>query len=157
MAAQRGIGQRSQVMDRWDKTRSVFVAVSRPAGYLKRNNVSVVAIVTGGAGSIGRATDDGSRKTDSPSYWPMSTRRGDDRGMRFRAPRRPLGGEHRRTLPLCADVGTLQAVVNTHGILHETRWGRFDEDEIASIIAINLTGTARMAHAAGVHLAETAR
>ena len=33
--AQRGIGQRSQVMDRWDKTRSVFVAVSRPAGYLK--------------------------------------------------------------------------------------------------------------------------
>jgi branched-chain amino acid transport system substrate-binding protein len=33
--AQRGIGQQSQVMDRWDKTRSVFVAVSRPAGYLK--------------------------------------------------------------------------------------------------------------------------
>jgi branched-chain amino acid transport system substrate-binding protein len=33
--AQRGIGQQSQVMDRWDKTQSVFVAVSRPAGYLK--------------------------------------------------------------------------------------------------------------------------
>jgi branched-chain amino acid transport system substrate-binding protein len=33
--AQRGIGERSQVMDRWDKTRSEFVAVSRPAGYLK--------------------------------------------------------------------------------------------------------------------------
>jgi len=33
--AQRGIGQQSQVMDRWDKTRSAFVAVSRPAGYLK--------------------------------------------------------------------------------------------------------------------------
>lgn len=32
---QRGIGQRSQVMDRWDKTRSEFIAVSRPAGYLK--------------------------------------------------------------------------------------------------------------------------
>ena len=32
---QRGIGQQSQVMDRWDKTKSEFVAVSRPAGYLK--------------------------------------------------------------------------------------------------------------------------
>jgi branched-chain amino acid transport system substrate-binding protein len=32
---QRGIGQQSQIMDRWDKTKSEFTAVSRPAGYLK--------------------------------------------------------------------------------------------------------------------------
>ncbi len=32
---QRGLGQRSQVIDRWDKTRHEFVAMSRPAGYLK--------------------------------------------------------------------------------------------------------------------------
>jgi branched-chain amino acid transport system substrate-binding protein len=32
---QRGIGQLSQVMDRWDKNRNEFVSVSRPAGYLK--------------------------------------------------------------------------------------------------------------------------
>jgi branched-chain amino acid transport system substrate-binding protein len=33
--SQRGIGQQSQVMDRWDKDRGVFIAVSRRAGYLK--------------------------------------------------------------------------------------------------------------------------
>jgi branched-chain amino acid transport system substrate-binding protein len=32
---QRGVGQQSQVMDKWDKTKSMFTAVSRPAGYLK--------------------------------------------------------------------------------------------------------------------------
>jgi branched-chain amino acid transport system substrate-binding protein len=32
---QRGIGAQSQIMDRWDKTRDVFVPVSRPAGFLK--------------------------------------------------------------------------------------------------------------------------
>jgi branched-chain amino acid transport system substrate-binding protein len=33
--AQRGVGPRSLVIDRWDKTNSEFIAVSRPAGYLK--------------------------------------------------------------------------------------------------------------------------
>jgi branched-chain amino acid transport system substrate-binding protein len=32
---QRGVGPRSLVIDRWDKTTSRFVAVSRPAGFLK--------------------------------------------------------------------------------------------------------------------------
>jgi branched-chain amino acid transport system substrate-binding protein len=32
---QRGIGAQSQIMDRWDKSRDVFLPVSRPAGYLK--------------------------------------------------------------------------------------------------------------------------
>lgn len=32
---QRGVGPRSLVIDRWDKTKSRFIAVSRPAGFLK--------------------------------------------------------------------------------------------------------------------------
>jgi branched-chain amino acid transport system substrate-binding protein len=32
---QRGVGPRSLVIDRWDKTKSQFIAVSRPAGFLK--------------------------------------------------------------------------------------------------------------------------
>jgi branched-chain amino acid transport system substrate-binding protein len=35
-SAQRGVGEQSQVVVRWDKTRSEFVAVSRPAGFLKK-------------------------------------------------------------------------------------------------------------------------
>jgi branched-chain amino acid transport system substrate-binding protein len=33
--AQRGIGERALVIDRWDKTTSSFIAASRPGGYLK--------------------------------------------------------------------------------------------------------------------------
>lgn len=32
---QRGVGQRALIIDRWDKTKSEFVPVSRPAGYVK--------------------------------------------------------------------------------------------------------------------------
>jgi hypothetical protein len=31
----RGVGQRALIIDRWDKTKSEFVPVSRPAGYVK--------------------------------------------------------------------------------------------------------------------------
>jgi hypothetical protein len=33
--AQRGIGQRALVIDRWDKVNGEFIPVSRPGGYLK--------------------------------------------------------------------------------------------------------------------------
>ncbi len=117
--------------------------------------MSVVAIVTGGAGSIGRATgrrlaQDGFTVVLADVNAPAETIAG---CVFVRLDVRSAESID-ELFRFALTLGTLQAVVNTHGILHETPVGTFDEDEIASIIAINLTGTARMAHAAGVHLAD---
>jgi NAD(P)-dependent dehydrogenase (short-subunit alcohol dehydrogenase family) len=114
-----------------------------------------VAIVTGGTGSIGRATgrrlaQDGftvviadvnepAEAIEGCAFTQLDVRSAESIAEVFR---------------FAEKLGPVQAVVNTHGILHETPVGTFNEEEIASIIAINLTGTARMAHAAGEHLAD---
>lgn len=114
-----------------------------------------VAIVTGGAGSIGRATG---RRLAQDGFTVVLAD--------VIEPPEPIAGCTTAHLDVRSSesiaelfrfaqtLGPIEAVVNTHGILHETPVETFDEDEIAAIIAINLTGTARMAHAAGVHLAD---
>jgi NAD(P)-dependent dehydrogenase (short-subunit alcohol dehydrogenase family) len=113
-----------------------------------------VAIVTGGAGSIGRATgarlaQDGFTVLLADINEPVESIPGclaarlDVRSAESIA----------ELFRYAATLGTVSAVVNTHGILHETPVDTFNEEQIESIIAINLTGTARMAHAAGEHLA----
>jgi 3-oxoacyl-[acyl-carrier protein] reductase len=117
--------------------------------------VAGVAIVTGGAGSIGRAT--GARLAKDGDVVVLAD---------VNAPAEPVAGCVAARLDVrsaesiadlfryAASLGTVRTVVNAHGILHETPVDTFDEDAIEAIVAINLTGTARMAHAAGTHLAD---
>ncbi len=114
-----------------------------------------VAIVTGGTGSIGSATagrlvHDGYTvvvaDVNEPNdplpgcvFAKLDVRSADSVAELFR---------YAKTL------GTLRVLVNTHGILHETPVDTFNAEEIEAIVAINLTGTMRMAQAAGEHLAD---
>ena len=114
-----------------------------------------VAIVTGGTGSIGSAT---ARRLVQDRYNVVLAD--------VNEPKEPIVGCTFATLDVrsagsvadlfryAATLGTLKVVVNTHGILHETPIDTFDTDQIEAIVAINLTGTMRMAEAAGEHLAD---
>jgi 3-oxoacyl-[acyl-carrier protein] reductase len=117
--------------------------------------VPAVAIVTGGAGSIGRSTGrrlahDGFTVVLADVNEPAET----IAGCVFAQLDVRSAASIAEVFRFALTLGELGAVVNTHGILHETPVGTFNEDEIAAIIEINLTGTARMAHAAGEHLVD---
>jgi 3-oxoacyl-[acyl-carrier protein] reductase len=116
--------------------------------------VADVAIVTGGAGSIGGATgarlaQDGFTVVLADVNEPKEAISGCVAARLDVRSTESIAGVFR----YAASLGTVKAVVNTHGILHETPVETFNEEQIEAIIAINLTGTARMAHAAGEHLA----
>lgn len=114
-----------------------------------------VAIVTGGTGSIGVAVcatlqaqgwvvvaADLVAPPDEPLQWSF-----EKLDVRSTAGIRDL-------VDLSASLGTLRALVNAHGILHETPWDDDDEDRLDAILDINFKGVARMSRAAGRALAE---
>lgn len=108
-----------------------------------------VAVVTGGTGSIGRATcrrlvDDGFVVIAADMQAPAEA----VEGCTFAQLDVRSGASIAGVLDRAESLGSLAAVVTAHGILRGTPVGAFDEDAIAAVFDINLTGVARMANAA---------
>jgi NAD(P)-dependent dehydrogenase (short-subunit alcohol dehydrogenase family) len=117
--------------------------------------VANVAIVTGGAGSIG---------------WAACRRLGGDGWTVVAADTRPPA----ETLANCSFVeldvrspesvaalfdaaaarGSVSALVTAHGILRETKIGTFDEDAVEAVFGINLTGVARLCNIGAERIAD---
>lgn len=112
-----------------------------------------VAIVTGGTGSIGRATaevlqHDGYTVVLADVNEPKAA----SAGFAFAKLDVRSGASIAKVFRFAATLGPVRAVVNAHGVLHETPLETFDEALTEETIAINLTGSARVAHAAGHHM-----
>jgi NAD(P)-dependent dehydrogenase (short-subunit alcohol dehydrogenase family) len=117
--------------------------------------VSDVAIVTGGTGSIGRATSrrlvaDGWKVVMADVVPPQ----GDIEGCTFVpldvTSAQSVGGVFERA----AALGRFAGLVTAHGILRETIVGTFDDEVVNDVIATNLVGVARVCNAAVGRIAD---
>src|ERR1039458_101641 len=114
-----------------------------------------VAIVTGGAGSIGMAT---CRQLVSDGFTVVIAD--------TRPPAEPVEGcifaeldvrsasNIDALFDVAASHGPIAAVVTAHGILRGTPVGAFDDDAVLSTFDINLTGVARLANVAAKRVAD---
>jgi NAD(P)-dependent dehydrogenase (short-subunit alcohol dehydrogenase family) len=114
-----------------------------------------VAIVTGGAGSIGMAT---CRQLASDGFTVViaDTRPPDEAiaGGVFAELDVRSASSIAALFDVAAEHGPIVAVVAAHGILRGTPVGTFDDDAVLSIFDINLTGVARLANVAATRVAD---
>lgn len=114
-----------------------------------------VAIVTGGAGSIGwaacrRLTADGWTVVAADTAPPVETLAGCTFvELDVRSPASVAA-----LFDAAAARGTIVALVTAHGILRETKVGTFDEDAVDAVFDINLTGVARLCNLAALCIAD---
>ena len=114
-----------------------------------------IAIVTGGAGSIGWAA---CQRLVADGWVVVAA---DTRPPAERLPGCTFAELDVRSLASVgslfdsvASLGTVRALVTAHGILRETQVGNYDEDAVSSVVDINLTGVARLCNVAAQRMAD---